>query len=198
MVWEASSSVRGVCGFRIRRVGGKKSSLSLGWSRWAHDLHARRMVWLWTSYSRTLMPAGSLGPASVGIASRETRLFSHTREPSKRKVPAGRRRWVSSSSLPPPLPLCALLGIPGAAVSLELCSSGDTLMRCTMHPVPIQPDADRSSVCECVLSWPPMETIVNVARCGPSTASLCPGHARQSRHSRGRSLAILASLRWAR
>lgn len=116
--------------------GRERCLLSLGWWGWAHDLHAHRMVWLWTSYSRALMPAGSLGPASVGIVSRETRLsHSHSINEivSERQAALGRKLFQ-----PPPL----LLGIPGAAVSLELCSSGDTLMRCMMHPIPIQPDAD--------------------------------------------------------
>lgn len=87
-------------------------------------------------------------------------LFSHS-STQRTEGASGREAMGSSSSLLSP---SALLGIPGAAVSLELCSSGDTLMRCTMHPVPIQPDADRSSVCECVLSWPPME---NNCQCCP-------------------------------
>lgn len=68
---------------------------------------AHRMVWLWTSYSRALMPAGSLGhPAGVGIVSRETRLFSLSNRKCSRAGGDGKLFQ------PPSL----LLGIPGAPV----------------------------------------------------------------------------------
>lgn len=108
MVWEASSSILGMCGFRIRRVGGKNTLLSLGWWGWAHDLHAHRMVWLWTSYSRALMPVGSLGHLRAWGLSRGKLVSSH---PSANE-PVSEREAMGKLFQPPSL----LLGIPGAAV----------------------------------------------------------------------------------
>lgn len=82
---------------------------------------AHRMVWLWTSYSRALMPAGSLGHLRAWGLSRGKLVFSH----SANERVSEREVMGSSSSLP----LCCW-GFLAPPFSPKLCSSGDTLMHC--------------------------------------------------------------------
>lgn len=82
---------------------------------------AHRMVWLWTSYSRALMPAGSLGRLRAWGLSRGKLVFSH----SANERVSEREVMGSSSSLP----LCCW-GFLAPPFSPKLCSSGDTLMHC--------------------------------------------------------------------
>lgn len=122
-------------------AGKKGPLLWFDWWGWAFDLQAQRMVWLWTSYTRALMPGRSLGPwQGVGIVSREPRLPRSVRRivpaSSEREAMAMGKQGKQSSSLP----LC-YWGFLARPFSSKLCSSGDTLMRCIMQPVPIQPDA---------------------------------------------------------
>lgn len=87
--------------------------------------NAHRMVWLWTSYSRALMPAGSLGHLRAWGLSRGKLVSSHS--PANERV--SERVGDGSSSLP----LCCW-GFLARPFSLKLCSSGDTLMRCITIP----------------------------------------------------------------
>lgn len=68
---------------------------------------AHRMVWLWTSYSRALMPAGSLGHLRAWGLSRGKLVFFSLSERTCQRAEGDGKLFQ-----PPSL----LLGIPGAAV----------------------------------------------------------------------------------
>lgn len=100
MAWEAVSALS--FSYPPRWAG--KSSLLLGVvGGRAHDLHTHQMVWWWTSYSRALMPAGSLDQRARGLP--RGKLVSPSMNVSGRQNDG---KHVQPPSQP--------LGIPGAAV----------------------------------------------------------------------------------
>lgn len=78
----------------------------------------------------------------------------------------------SSSSLP----LCCW-GFLVQSSNLKLCSSGDTLMRCIMHPSHPNPARRRLIVSPRVRFFVALgeDTMFDAARCGPLPASICSG-----------------------